>query len=92
MIALRVNTGQDLGLDSITGYSHWDVPHYPRVSSSASLDCVHILLLLFHLFTSYLLLLVAPGLCGYLGLSQVWSQECYALPMQRDTGQKSSET
>lgn len=43
----------------ITGYSHWVVSHYPRVSSYASLHCVHVLLFLFlfYFFTTYLFLL-----------------------------------
>ena len=59
----------------ITGYSHQAVPHYPQVSSSASLHCAHILLFLFlfHFSTTYLLLLVVPGVSECLGLSQVWS-------------------
>ena len=74
------STGQDPTMvpDGITGYSHQAVPHYPRVSSSASLHCAHILLFLFlfHFSTTYLLLLVAPGISECLGLSQEWSQEC----------------
>lgn len=43
---------QDLtmSLGGISGYSHQAVPHYPRVSSSASLYCAQILLLLLHFF------------------------------------------
>lgn len=46
----------------ITGYSHQAAPHYPRVSSSASLHCACILLFLFlfHFSTTFLLLLVVP--------------------------------
>ena len=49
--------------DGITGYSHQAVPHYPPVSSSASLHCAHILLFLFlfRFSTTSLLLLVATG-------------------------------
>lgn len=33
---------------------------------------------LFHFTTSYLFLLVAPGLSEVLGFSEAWSQECYS--------------
>ena len=55
-MAFSDSTGQGptVAPDGITGYSHQAVPHYPQVSSSASL---HLLLLfLFHFSTSYLLL------------------------------------
>ena len=53
----------DTAPGGITGYSHQAVPHYPRLSSSASLHCAHILLFhfLFHLSTTYWCLLVVPG-------------------------------
>ena len=47
----------------ITGYSHQAVLHYPRVSSSASLHCAHLLLFLFlflFLFLSLSLSLSLP--------------------------------
>ena len=61
----------------ITGYSHRAVPHYPQVSSSASLHCTRILLLLFlfHFPTTYVLLLAASGIVGVKGhlRSGLWS-------------------
>lgn len=50
-------------LRGITSYPHEAVPHYSRVSNSSPLPCAHTLLLLFlfHVFTTCLLLLVAPG-------------------------------
>ena len=66
-------TGQDHNTvpGGITGYSHQAVPHYPRVSSSASLHCAHILLFLFlfHLSTTHLLLSVVSGVSECLGSS-----------------------
>ena len=63
----------------ITSYSHQAVPHYPQVSSSASLHYAHILLFLFlfHFSTTYLFFLEALGVSECLGPSQ----ECYALPV-----------
>jgi hypothetical protein len=59
------STGQDPTMVSggIAGYSQQAFPHYPQVSSSASLHCAHVLLFLFlfHFSTIYLLLLVVPG-------------------------------
>lgn len=48
--------------------SHEAVPHYPRVSSSASLHHAHtiLLLLLSHLSTPYLLIFMAPEPLGVL--------------------------
>ena len=68
-------------------YSHQVVPHYPPVSSSASLHCAHILLLLFlfRFSTTYLLFLVVSRVSVCLGSSQQWSQECYVLPVHYDT-------
>lgn len=62
----------------VTSYSHLTVPHYPPVSSSASLHCDHILLFLFPVYfsTNNLLLLVVPRVSECLGSSQEWSQEC----------------
>jgi hypothetical protein len=70
------------------------VVHYLWVSSSASLHCVHILrfLFLFHIATSYLLLLVAPEVSECLGLFQEWSQECYDLLIHYGARQESSQT
>lgn len=47
-ITLGDKAGQNLtmALGGFTGYSYQAVPHYPCVSSSVSLLCVHILLLL----------------------------------------------
>jgi len=74
---------------SIIGYSHQAVPHYPQVSSSASLHCTHILLFLFlfHFSTTYLLLSVVLRLSEHLGSSQEWSQKCYALFVHYGTRQ-----
>ena len=67
-----------MALDGISGYSHQTVPHYPQALSSTSLHCAHILLLLFlfHLSTTYLFIIVVPGACGCLELSQ----EYYVCP------------
>lgn len=64
------------------------IPSYPGMSSSASLHCSHILLLLilFHFPTTYLLILVAPGVSEDLGLSQEWSPECCALRVRYGRG------
>ena len=70
-MTLYSNMGQELKIA---------VPHDSPVSSSDSVHCSHILLLLFlfHLSTMYLLILVTPGVVsGYLGSSQ----EYYALPL-----------
>ena len=67
------STGQDPTTVSggVISYSHRAVPHYPQVPSSDSLHCACILLFLFlfHFSTTYLLLLVAPGVSEYLGSS-----------------------
>jgi hypothetical protein len=72
----------------ITSCLHLTVPLYPGVFSSASLYCAYILwfLFLFYFSTIYFLLLVAPRVSEYLGSSQEWSPECYALLMHYDTG------
>ena len=72
----------------ISSYSH-QLAHYPQVSSSACFHCVHILLFLFHFHfsTTYLLLLVMPGVSECLGSSQEWSQECYNPPVHCDARQ-----
>ena len=77
--------GQDLTmtLGGIIDYLRQAVPHYRGVFSSASLYCAHILLLLFlfHLSTTYLLILVVPGASGCLRLSQgVVPCPCYVAP------------
>lgn len=58
----------------ITGYLPQAVPHSPQVSSSVSLHCAHVLLLLFHFSTANLLLLVVFGVSGCLESSE----ECHA--------------
>lgn len=82
--------GQDLTmtLGGIIDYLRQAVPHYRGVFSSASLYCAYILwfLFLFYFSTIYFLLLVAPRVSEYLGSSQEWSPECYALLMHYDTG------
>ena len=76
----------------ITSYSRPAVPRYPGVSSSASLHCAHALFLsLFHLSTTYLLLLVVPKLSKCLGSSRQWTQECYAPLVHYGTWQGSSQ-
>ena len=60
-MTLYSNMGQELKIA---------VPHDSQVSSSDSVHCSHILLLifLFLLSTMYLLILVSPGASGYLGI------------------------
>lgn len=88
---LSSNQGQDLtmALDDITSYSHQGVPHYPRVSSSASSYCANILVLLslFHFSSINLLIFVLLRFSGCLRSSQEWSLEFYVLPMTYSTGQ-----
>lgn len=73
-MALSSSTGQKLtmALGGAASYSHQDVPHLPSSLHSPSLHCVHSLLLLFlfHPSATRLLILVAPGASGCLGLSQ----------------------
>jgi hypothetical protein len=91
-VALNGSTDQNLtmALGGITSYSDQAVPHYPQVSSSASLYCLHILLFLFlfHFFTTYLLHIVMPSVSGCLESPQ----ECYALPVQCGTRKGTSQT
>lgn len=68
------------------------VPHYPRVSTSASLSSLFLFLFLFHFSTTFLLLLVVPRVSKCLRPSQERSQECYARLMHYGTGQGSSWT
>lgn len=91
--ALGGSMDQDftVALGGISSYSHQADPHYSGISSSVSLHCAHtiLLLFLFHLSTTYLLILVVPRVSGCLGLSQ----ECYAPPVpcgKRSLGWESS--
>jgi hypothetical protein len=60
------STGLDpnMVLGGFTSYSHHTIPHYTWVSSSAFLYCLHMVLflLLFHFSSTYLFLLMAPGI------------------------------
>jgi hypothetical protein len=73
-MALGVSVVQNLtmALDGITSYSHQALPHHPQVSSSTSLHCAHIVLLLFlsHFSIMHLLILVVSSVSGCLGSSQ----------------------
>ena len=64
-MALSGSTGQDPTMvpGGITGYSHQAVPHYPQVSSSASLHTAQTIpsLFLSHLYATYLYIIVAHG-------------------------------
>lgn len=67
-MALGGSVGQDFTMalgDDIKGYSHQAVSHHPQLSSSASLHCTHILLLLFliYLSTTFLLRSTMPRPC-----------------------------
>ena len=75
--------------NGITSYSHQVIPHCTGVSSFASLCYAHILLLLFifHLTTTYLILLVALEVSECLESSQ----ECYALLVHYGPRQGSSQ-
>lgn len=78
---------------AFTDYSHQAVfPHYPQVSSFASLCCAHILQFLFllHFFTIYLFLLVETGSLSFWGVSGVVSG-CYASLMYYGTRHGSLE-
>lgn len=74
-VASGSSTGQNLTMVpcGIASYSQQGVPHYPQVSSSTSLCCIHSLWFL------YLLLLVAPGVSECLGSSQV-GVSCIIVP------------
>jgi hypothetical protein len=85
-------TGPDVAPSGITGYdpttvpggiisySHQAIPHCPWASSSASLLCAHILSFSFFSFLHHWLApLSGTTVSEYLGSSQEWSQECYAL-------------
>lgn len=71
--------GEDLpmALGGISSYSHQTVPPYPRVSSSATLHCVYIFLLLF-------LSHFSPHLLAHRGTWGLWVygviSECNVLP------------
>lgn len=84
-MALRGSTCQDFTMVlGFAGYSHQVIPHYPWASNSASLHCVHILLLfLFHFPTTYLLISVVPGATwqgqeSSQALLPTWAQCCQA--------------
>ena len=66
--------------DGITNYSHQALPQCSPVSSSSSLHCAHILLLLFifHFSIIYSLLFVLPMASDCLGSPEECSQEYYA--------------
>ena len=73
----------------LTGFSHQAAPYDAAVSSSASLHCAGILLLLFlfHFSTTRLLLIEATEVSECLGLSL----ECHAWLVHSGTGQGSSQ-
>lgn len=66
VMALSSSTDQDIIMASrgSTDDSHQTVSYHPRVSSFAFLHCAHTapLLLVYHLSTTYLFILAAPGL------------------------------
>jgi hypothetical protein len=78
--------------DGITSYSHQSVPHYPWVSTSASLHCAHILLFFFSsislpLTCSYSWLLGHLSVWGCLmnGLRSAMTCSCIMAPGQRSS-------
>lgn len=93
-VSLRGRTSQDptMVTGGISSSSHQPVPHYPQVSTSASLHCTYILLFifLFHFCSTHLILLVAPGVSECLRSSREWSQDCYVLLVHYGIRQVSS--
>ena len=80
------STGQDPTIvpGDITDYSHQAVLHSSLQFCLSSLCYVLLFLFLLYLSTTSLILVMVSRVSECLGLSQEWSQECYALLVHYD--------